>query len=86
MDNAKTIRIRIGKKLREMREKAGMSQQKLADLAGMVQPMIYRFETGERKINVDQARNLASVFHIAPAEFLPPDINTPAQPRTPPST
>jgi transcriptional regulator with XRE-family HTH domain len=86
MDNAKTIRIQIGKKLRRMREEAGMSQQKLADLAGMKQSMINRFESGVRKINVDQARGLASVFHIAPAEFLPPDINTPAQPRTPPST
>lgn len=76
---AKKNRIKIGRKLRHLREQAGMSQTKLASLAGMVQPMINRFETAERKINVEQAKKLAPVLGIAPADLLPPDINVPAR-------
>lgn len=74
MESAEHIRFSLGKKLRQIRENAGMSQQKLATLAGMVQPMINRFETGERKITVDHARKLAPALGIAPTDLLPPDI------------
>jgi transcriptional regulator with XRE-family HTH domain len=72
----KKTRIQIGGKLRQ---DAGMSQQKLAGLTGMVQPMINRFETGEREIYVDHARKLAAVFGIAPTDLLPPGINDPVR-------
>jgi transcriptional regulator with XRE-family HTH domain len=70
----KEVHIQLGRKLRGLRDKAGMSQQKLADLAGMKQSMINRFETGERGMNVKHATKLAAVFRIPPADLLPPDI------------
>jgi transcriptional regulator with XRE-family HTH domain len=75
----KKSRIQIGGKLRQLRQDAGMSQQKLADLTGMVQPMINRFETGEREIYVDHAKKLAAVFGIAPTDLLPLGINDPVR-------
>jgi transcriptional regulator with XRE-family HTH domain len=78
-NHAKKVRIEIGGKLRQLRQDAGMSQQKLAELTGMKQPMINRFETGERAIYVDHAKKFAPVFGIAPAELLPPDIDVPAR-------
>ena len=78
MEAAKNLRIMLGKKLCQLRKERGLSQEKLARLAGMKQPMINRFETGDRRINVDHAEKLASVLGIVPAELLSPGINTPA--------
>jgi transcriptional regulator with XRE-family HTH domain len=79
MEAKKNLRIVLGKKLRKLRDKADMSQQQLADRAGMVQPMIHRFETGERGMTVDHAKTLAGVFGISPTDLLPPGINDPVQ-------
>ena len=73
------IRIQIGKKLRQLREDARLSQTKLAKLAGMVQPMINRFETGEREIYVEHAQKLAPALGIAPIELLPPELTAEAR-------
>jgi transcriptional regulator with XRE-family HTH domain len=73
-EQAAQRRIIIGRKLRALREQAGMSQQKVADLAGMVQPMINRFETGDRNITVEHAKKLAPIFSINPADLLPADF------------
>jgi transcriptional regulator with XRE-family HTH domain len=82
MNAEKNLQIELGKKLRSLRMNAGMSQDKLAELAGMKQPMINRFETGERKINVSHAMKLAPPLHIAPAELLPPGIGVLTQQMT----
>jgi transcriptional regulator with XRE-family HTH domain len=76
MEATDNLQIALGKKLRGLREEAGMSQQKLASMAGMVQPMINRFETGTRKITVDHAMKLAPALGIKPAELLPPNIQS----------
>lgn len=72
--------LSIGQKLRHLREQAGMSQTKLAGMAGMVQPMINRFETGERKITIEHAKALAAALRIAPADLLPPGLLEQASP------
>jgi transcriptional regulator with XRE-family HTH domain len=77
------LRIMLGKKLRRLREQAGMSQQKLADLSGMKQPMINRFETGQRRMLVSHVQALAPALSIAPAELLPPNIGMHASPVPP---
>jgi len=78
--SADNLRIMLGKKLRGLRINAGMSQDKLAQLAGMKQPMINRFETGERRMTVEHATALAPALGIAPAELLPPNIGTTSAP------
>jgi transcriptional regulator with XRE-family HTH domain len=70
----KEVHIQLGRKLRGLREDSGMTQQQLAKSAGMVQPMINRFETGERGMNVKHATKLAAVFRIPPTDLLPLDI------------
>jgi transcriptional regulator with XRE-family HTH domain len=78
MEAAENLQIILGKKLRRLREERGLSQQKLAREAGMVQPMINRFETGERKISPHHAMKLAQPLGIVPSELLSPGINVPA--------
>jgi transcriptional regulator with XRE-family HTH domain len=55
----------LGEKLRQARRRHGLSQDQLADLAGVPQPVISRLETGkECNPTIDVARRLARVLGI----------------------
>ncbi|MCM8734330.1 LexA family transcriptional regulator [Azospirillum sp. A1-3] len=69
--------------MRELRQAAGLSQEKLAELAGTSQPQINKLETGQRKMTVDWAVKLARPLGVEPALLLGLDVPavTPATPR-----
>ncbi|SMF83376.1 Phage repressor protein C, contains Cro/C1-type HTH and peptisase s24 domains [Azospirillum oryzae] len=56
--------------LRELRQAAGLSQEKLAELAGTSQPQINKLEAGQRKMTVDWAVKLAKPLGVEPAALL----------------
>lgn len=56
--------------VRELRQAAGLSQEKLAELAGTSQPQINKLETGQRKMTVDWAVKLAPHLGVDPATLL----------------
>ncbi|MCG5241068.1 XRE family transcriptional regulator [Azospirillum doebereinerae] len=56
--------------MRELRQAAGLSQEKLAELAGTSQPQINKLETGQRKMTVDWAVKLARPLGVEPALLL----------------
>ncbi|KAA0589648.1 helix-turn-helix domain-containing protein [Azospirillum oryzae] len=73
--------------MRELRQAAGLSQEKLAELAGTSQPQINKLETGQRKMTVDWAVKLAHPLGVEPALLLgldvpavPPAASRPARP------
>ncbi len=66
--------------MRELRQAAGLSQEKLAELAGTSQPQINKLETGQRKMTVDWAVKLAQPLGVEPAALLGLDL--PAAPVT----
>ncbi len=66
--------------MRELRQAAGLSQEKLAELAGTSQPQINKLETGQRKMTVDWAVKLAQPLGVEPAVLLGLDL--PATPVT----
>ncbi len=66
--------------MRELRQAAGLSQEKLAELAGTSQPQINKLETGQRKMTVDWAVKLARPLGVEPALLLGLDV-----PATPPA-
>ncbi|PWC53058.1 transcriptional regulator [Azospirillum sp. TSH7] len=73
--------------MRELRQAAGLSQEKLAELAGTSQPQINKLETGQRKMTVDWAVKLARPLGVEPALLLgldvpaaPPAVHRPARP------
>ncbi|WP_042696146.1 LexA family transcriptional regulator [Azospirillum sp. B506] len=77
--------------MRELRQAAGLSQEKLAELAGTSQPQINKLETGQRKMTVDWAVKLARPLGVEPATLLgldapaaPPATARPARPALPP--
>jgi addiction module HigA family antidote len=54
--------VKIGKKLKKLREQLGMSQQKLARLLGVSRPTISQIEHGERRIYAEELVKLSEIF------------------------
>lgn len=64
--------------LRALRQAAGLSQERLAELAGTSQPQINKLETGQRKMTVDWAVKLARPLGVEPASLLGLDADAAA--------
>ncbi len=58
------IRILFGQRLREIRERKQLSQEKLAALAGLNRTYISKIERGERNISVETVAKLAQALDI----------------------
>lgn len=54
--------VKIGKKLKKLREQLGMNQQKLARLLGVSRPTISQIEHGERRICAEELVKLSEIF------------------------
>ena len=55
--------VAIGQRIKELRMKAGISQQKLAEMLGVSRPTITQIESGERKVSSDELIKLAEIFN-----------------------
>lgn len=69
MIDARTRRL-FGKWLRELREERGLSQERLADLAGLHRNYIGNIERGENGIGIDNIVLLARTLKVKPAALL----------------
>lgn len=57
----------FGKRLRELRKERGLSQEQLADLAGLHRNYVGNIERGEQGIGIDNVMLLARTLKIKPA-------------------
>ena len=57
----------FGKRLRELREERSLSQEQLADLAGLHRNYIGNIERGENGIGIDNIMLLARTLKVKPA-------------------
>lgn len=57
-------------RLKELREKAGLSQARLAELAGTSQPQVRRLEASQRKLTKQWADRLAPHLHVRSQDLL----------------
>lgn len=62
--------IEHGLRLARFRKAAGLSQKELADRIGVAQPIISRYEKGQRKLYDDMLAELAAVLEITPNDIL----------------
>ena len=66
------VMARFGRKLREIRlQKGGVSQEKLAELAGLHRTYVSSVERGERNISLVNIEKLAAALGITLAELMP---------------
>lgn len=63
----------FGKKVRELREAAGWSQEDLAKAVGMVQTKLPAIEQGRRDVHLSTVRRFAKAFGVTLQHLLPPD-------------
>lgn len=73
--------IKIGKKIREMRELKGYSQENFAAEAQLGRTYFGRVERGEQNISIQNLIQVALTLHVEVAELIPPLRNL-KKPRT----
>jgi len=59
------IRSEFGKRVRELRSRSGISQELLADLAGLDRTYIGGVERGERNISIVNIEKVAAALHVS---------------------
>jgi transcriptional regulator with XRE-family HTH domain len=65
------VQVRFGKKLRHIRERIGVSQEKLAELARLHRTYVSSVERGKRNISLVNIERLACALGVTLAELMP---------------
>lgn len=64
----------VGKRIRELREKEGFSQNELANIADVSQTHLRRIELGQSGVSVDHLQMICDALGISLADFF--DVET----------
>lgn len=67
------VLVRFGNRLREVRQAAGVSQERLAELAGLHRTYVSSVERGLRNISLVNIEKLARALEVSLAELMPAD-------------
>lgn len=70
MASQNDVYLKLGKRIRSLREQLRMSQQSLADLLGISRPIISQIESGVRKTCTDELIKLSEIFNISVESLL----------------
>ena len=65
------VMVRFGIRLREIRERVGVSQEKLADLAKLHRTYVSSVERGKRNISLLNIEKLAIALGVTMGELMP---------------
>ena len=65
------MQVRFGERLREIRQKKGISQEALAHLAGLHRTYVSGVERGERNISLLNIERLAVALDVAMSDLMP---------------
>jgi transcriptional regulator with XRE-family HTH domain len=64
------VLVRFGQKLRQVREQARISQEKLAELAGLHRTYVSSVERGKRNISLENIDRLARALGVPMAKLV----------------
>jgi len=59
----------FGERIRTLRQSRGLSQERLADLAGVHRTYLSSLERGERNVSLDNIYALAEALGVSPADL-----------------
>lgn len=62
--------VELGKRIRKLREKRGISQQRLSGLLGVSRPTVSQIEMGERKVSADELLKISEIFDVSVEHIL----------------
>jgi transcriptional regulator with XRE-family HTH domain len=65
------VLVRFGQRLREIRERVGVSQEKLAELAALHRTYVSSVERGKRNISLVNIEKLARALGVSLRELMP---------------
>jgi transcriptional regulator with XRE-family HTH domain len=65
------VQERFGQRLRKLRIQKGLSQEKLAELAGLHRTYVSGVERGERNISLVNIERLAKALGVPMADLMP---------------
>lgn len=71
-----SLRIRLGRRLRELRKEHGHTQLELAEAAGLSDKYIGELENGHRDVRLDTLERVAAALNVEPRDlfrFTPED-------------
>ena len=63
------IKIAVGKRIKELRNKLGVSQEELADIAELDRTYITSVECGKRNISIVNVEKLAHALNVSLSVF-----------------
>ena len=70
MQDSDKFVLAFGQTMKKLRENAGISQEKLAELADLERTFISWLETGNRQATVTTIFKLSKAFKMKPSEFI----------------
>jgi transcriptional regulator with XRE-family HTH domain len=70
MKTSRAARRIFAVNLRRERKKCGLSQEALADIAGLHRTYVGSVERGERNVSLDKIEQLAQALGLEPADLL----------------
>ena len=65
-----SVRLRLAANLRAQRRDRGISQEELADLAGLHRTYVGSVERGERNVSIDNIERLAAALQMDVVDLL----------------
>jgi transcriptional regulator with XRE-family HTH domain len=65
------VRMRFGQKLRMARKEREISQERLAELAGLHRTYVSSVERGERNVSIETIEKFAKALKVAMSELMP---------------
>lgn len=70
-ETMESVLVRFGEKLRSIRMKRGISQEKLAELAGLHRTYVSTMERGLRNVSLINIEKLALALEVPMAKLMP---------------
>ena len=78
-DTPDPIDLHVGRAIRARRNLAGVSQEVLADAAGVSFQQIQKYERGANRVSASMLVRIAGALKATPGDFFPPSDGSPAQ-------